>query len=79
MVIARHQLAPMSAPETGWAAYPEQQILAAYAACEALIDHLPTIEDVIGHDDVAPGRKRDPGPAFPMESFRSWLFGRGAG
>lgn len=76
VVIDRHKhAAPGSAPR-GWAAYPEAQILAAYVACEALIDAYPTLQDVVGHDDVAPGRKTDPGPAFPMESFRAWLFGR---
>lgn len=79
VVIARHKNAALSSPETGWHAYPEAMILNAYATCEALIDAYPTIEDVIGHDDIAPQRKRDPGPAFPMEAFRSWLFGRGAG
>ncbi len=59
----------------GWLAYPEAQILAAYGVCEALVDHAPLV-DVIGHDDIAPSRKLDPGPAFPMDSFRSWLFGR---
>ena len=62
-----------------WHAYTEEQILAAYAVCEALIDAYPTIQDVLGHEDVAKGRKYDPGPAFPMERFRSWLFGRGEG
>jgi N-acetylmuramoyl-L-alanine amidase len=32
--------------------------------------------DVIGHDDIAPTRKKDPGPAFPMASIRSAAMGR---
>lgn len=34
------------------------------------------IKEVLGHDDVSPYRKNDPGPAFPMESFRVKLLGR---
>ena len=34
------------------------------------------IQDILGHDDIAPYRKNDPGPIFPMESFRAKLLGR---
>jgi len=61
---------------TGWAAYPDVQVMRAYELCERLIDLYPDIEDVIGHEDIAPGRKQDPGFAWPMDSFRTWLFGR---
>ena len=44
--------------------YPEAQIAAVCALCRDIQQHYP-IEDVIGHSDVAPVRKRDPGPAFP--------------
>lgn len=32
------------------------------------------ITDVVGHDEIAPGRKIDPGPAFPIEQVREAVF-----
>ncbi|WP_026897428.1 N-acetylmuramoyl-L-alanine amidase [Daejeonella oryzae] len=32
--------------------------------------------DILGHDDISPIRKSDPGPAFPMKSFRARAMGR---
>ncbi|MDH5252928.1 MAG: SH3 domain-containing protein, partial [Nitrospira sp.] len=34
------------------------------------------LKDVIGHEDIAPDRKRDPGPAFPLEQVRASVLGR---
>lgn len=59
----------------GWQTYPEAQILAAIEVCQALTQAY-TLFDVVGHDDIAPLRKYDPGPAFPLESFRARVFGR---
>jgi N-acetylmuramoyl-L-alanine amidase len=52
-----------------WEAYP----LAQLAACEQVAKALVTrykLDDIVGHDDIAPTRKNDPGPAFPMASLR---------
>lgn len=66
----RHESAP-----AGWQVYPEAQLAALFEVAEALARRFP-IRAVLGHDDVAPGRKQDPGPAFPMERLRERLFGR---
>ena len=72
VVIAAHK---HDGVETGWQRYPEAQIMAALAVSEALFAHYG-LEDVLGHDDIAPDRKRDPGPAFPLERFAGRLRGR---
>jgi N-acetylmuramoyl-L-alanine amidase len=59
----------------GWCLYPAVQLEAAFEVATLLHANYH-LKDVLGHDDIAPGRKSDPGPAFPMESFRSRLFGR---
>ncbi len=59
----------------GWLLYSQAQMEATMELSELLVEAYG-LEDVIGHDDIAPTRKTDPGPAFPMNSFRSRLFGR---
>lgn len=72
VVIAAHKHDDI---ETGWHRYPEAQLAVALEAGEAIFRHYG-LEDVLGHDDIAPERKRDPGPAFPLEHFAGRLAGR---
>lgn len=59
----------------GWHVYTEQQIEAAIEVGILLVNTYGLL-DVVGHDDISPRRKWDPGPAFPMESYRARLKGR---
>jgi N-acetylmuramoyl-L-alanine amidase len=61
--------------EAGWHEYPEAQIEAA-TKVSALLHKTYNFTDILGHDDVSPGRKFDPGPLFPINSFRSIVLGR---
>lgn len=55
-----------------WHTYTEKQIEVCRAVCDVLIKKFE-INDILGHEEIAPGRKQDPGPAFPLDEFREEL------
>jgi N-acetylmuramoyl-L-alanine amidase len=59
----------------GWHLYTPEQLDATLDVATLLVARYG-LRDVVGHDDIAPGRKTDPGPAFPMQSFRARVLGR---
>jgi N-acetylmuramoyl-L-alanine amidase len=68
-VIARHK---RGGPEKKWEDYPQPQLVALRQVSAGLVKRY-NLDDAIGHEDIAPGRKVDPGPAFPMAQFRTYL------
>ncbi|PYR60207.1 MAG: N-acetylmuramyl-L-alanine amidase [Acidobacteria bacterium] len=69
--IARHK---HESVDRGWHEFPPLQIDRALAVARTLHAQYG-VEEVLGHDDIAPGRKLDPGPAFPMAPFAFDLLG----
>jgi len=55
-----------------WHIYTEKQLAVCQEVCQILIEKYG-VRSVLGHDEISPGRKQDPGPAFPMEKFRNIL------
>lgn len=54
----------------GYKAFPRRQIDAVIALCRGIIArHHIRPERVLGHSDVAPGRKIDPGERFPWKTL----------
>lgn len=52
-----------------WHAYTEAQLEKTFEICQLLCEQYG-ITQVLGHEEIAPGRKTDPGPAFPLERLR---------
>jgi len=63
-------------PYRAWHKYTATQIDAVVEVCRVLADNYPIVA-ILGHDDISPGRKWDPGPAFPIEGVNSWVFCHG--
>jgi N-acetylmuramoyl-L-alanine amidase len=55
-----------------WHVYSEAQIAAVEDICSLLIDKYG-IKQILGHEEISPGRKVDPGPAFPLDKLRDRL------
>lgn len=73
VVVATHK---NETKERGWHRFPRAQLETTLEILEALFHAYETLEDLLGHDDIAPKRKVDPGPAFPLERFRARFIGR---
>lgn len=58
--------------ERYWHTYTKNQIDSVKVLCETLCNEFD-IGYIVGHDDISPGRKQDPGPAFPVEIIKSLL------
>ncbi len=55
--------------------YTDAQYLALAAVSRDIMRRFPaiTLGRIVGHNDIAPGRKTDPGPAFDWPRFRQLL------
>jgi len=53
-----------------WEKYSIPQLESLYEVSKIIVKKYKTVE-ILGHEDIAPLRKTDPGPAFDMEILRS--------
>jgi len=72
VIVATHKNETQPA---AWHQYTAEQLETLIAIATLLVKTY-NLKDVVGHDDIAPIRKSDPGPAFPMSSVRSRAMGR---
>lgn len=56
-------------------AYTDHQYMALAAVTQRLLQQYPALtpERIVGHQDIAPGRKTDPGAAFDWANYRRLL------
>lgn len=71
-----HGVPTGSVTRPGWEVYPTEQLFAARGVASALMAHYD-LAGVMGHDDISPGRKSDPGPLFDIDGFREAVTGQG--
>lgn len=66
LVEAKHR---NGGPMQKWEAYPQAQLDSLFRVVSLLMGRYK-LADITGHDCIAPERKNDPGPAFPMAELR---------
>jgi N-acetylmuramoyl-L-alanine amidase len=58
-------------PIETWENFPTQQLTSLFSVSKLLVTRY-NLDDITGHDCIAPERKNDPGPAFPMLRLRTY-------
>jgi AmpD protein len=54
--------------------FEQQQYQSLTTLCSVLLQHFP-IRHIVGHNEIAPGRKTDPGPCFDWQHLQNMLLG----
>lgn len=67
-LLAKHK---NGGPRKEWEQYTPEQIATGKELSRVLVKRY-NLDEVLGHDDIAPDRKVDPGPAFPMQEIREY-------
>jgi N-acetylmuramoyl-L-alanine amidase len=57
-----------------WFVYPAAQLQSLYRLSKTLFETYQLV-NAVGHDDISPARKPDPGPGFPWDIFKANVFG----
>lgn len=55
-----------------WHIYTEPQLEVCFFICRCLARNYP-IRTIVGHEEISPRRKIDPGPAFPLDRLRDQI------
>jgi len=55
-----------------WHTYTDEQVHACFDVAAAIVKEYGLM-GILGHDDISPGRKDDPGPAFDMTGLREYV------
>ena len=71
IITSRHRNWPRD-PVLRWEDFPKAQLASCLECAKTLVERY-NLDDVTGHDCISPERKMDPGPAFPMKTFREAL------
>jgi N-acetylmuramoyl-L-alanine amidase len=58
-----------------WFKFPQAQLEALYKLSKAIINEYQLLR-AVGHDDISPARKPDPGPAFAWDAFKQAVSGQ---
>ncbi len=58
-----------------WHIYTETQLEINEEITSLILAKYKEIVNILGHEEISPGRKKDPGPAFPLDKFRLLMFG----
>lgn len=56
-----------------WHIYTEEQIRVCEEISRLLVARYD-MKEILGHEEISPGRKTDPGPAFPLDKLRDDIF-----
>jgi len=58
-----------------WHTYTDKQLEVLTEIVELLVSEYD-LKQILGHEEISPGRKQDPGPAFDLDRFRRNILGQ---